>query len=113
MQTFSADDWIANFRVSKETFMYICTKLRPIIERQDTRMRHSICVAHRVGITLWCLATPCEYRTIGHLFGVARCTVCVIVHDTCRAINTVFSKEFIVFPSGDQLREVIEGFKSK
>ena len=76
-------------------------------------MRRSISVEHRVAITLWCLATPCEYRTVGHLFGVARCTVCVIVHDTCNAINSVFSKDFVCFPVESQLTEVIDGFKEK
>ena len=71
-------------------------------------MRRSINVEHRVAITLWCLATPCEYRTVGHLFGVARCTVCVIVHDTCNAISNVFSKDFVCFPVGSQLTEVIK-----
>lgn len=113
LRTFSDGDWIANFRISKETFLFVCSALRPHIERQDTRMRRSISTEQRVAITLWCLATPCEYRTVGHLFGVARCTVCVIVHDTCRAINSVFSKDFIVFPSDHQLSEVIEGFRSK
>ena len=111
MQTFSENDWIANFRVSKETFMYICSKLKPIIKRRDTQLRKAISVEHRVAMTLWCLATPCEYRTVGHLFGVARYTVCVIVHDTCKAINVVFSKDFIVFPSDSQLDNVMQGFK--
>ena len=51
-------------------------------------------------------------RTVGHLFGVARCTVCVIVHDTCNAINTVFLKS-LCFPVGSQLTEVIDCFKEK
>ena len=29
-------------------------------------------VEQRVAIAIWCLAMPCEYQTIGHLFGVAR-----------------------------------------
>ena len=42
LQTFYDSDWLANFRVSKDTFLFICTKLRPHIERQDTKMRGSI-----------------------------------------------------------------------
>ena len=79
-------DWVENFRVSKETFVYLCGKLQPYIERQDTRLRKAICVEHRVAITLWCLATCGEYHIIGHLFGIASCTFCVIVHDTCKAL---------------------------
>ena len=113
MQTFTAADWIANYRVSKETYLYICDKLRPIIQRQDTRMRHAITVEQRVAVTLWCLATCGEYRTIGHLFGIARNTVCVIVHDTCAAIIQVLRSQYISFPAGEDLKNVVERFKAK
>ena len=76
-------------------------------------MRLAITVEHRVAITLWCLATCGEYQTIGHLFGVARCTVCVIVHDTCAAIVRILLTEYIQFPTGNQLTSVIDGFKTK
>ena len=110
LSTFTAEDWMENFRVSRETFVYLCTRIRPIIERQDTTMRRAISTEHRIAITLWYLATCSEYRTIGHLFGVARCTLCVIVHDTCKAINEVFTNDYISFPTG---REVVDGFKNK
>ena len=50
-------DWIENFRMRKETFLYICDQLKPAIARQDTQFR-------RVAITIWCLATPSEYQTM-------------------------------------------------
>ena len=68
-------------------------------------MRSAITVQHRVAIILWCLATCGEYRTIGHLFGVARCTVCVIVHDTFAAIVNVLLSEYIQFPTGNLLTD--------
>lgn len=113
LQTFTDDDWLENFRMSKSTFYFLCEKLRPCIERKNTRMRLAICVEHRVAITVWCLATCCEYRTIGHLFGVARSTVCVIVHDTCKAIVHVLLDEYIKFPQGAELCDVVAEFKAK
>ena len=59
--------------------------------------RQAIVTENRVAITLWCLATPCEYRTVSHLFGVARSTVCTIVHDTCNAIVNCLLKECMLF----------------
>ena len=44
LNTFTSEDWLANFRVCKETFLYLCSKLKPVIEKQDTRMRSAICV---------------------------------------------------------------------
>ena len=113
LRSFNPSDWIENFRVSKEPFLYLCGKLQPYIEHHDTRLRKAICVEHRVAITLWCLATCGEYRTIGHLFGIARCTVCVIVHDTCKALVNTLKSQYISFPQDDELPEVIQGFKQK
>ena len=66
----------------------------------------------RVAITLWVLATPSEYRSIAHLFGLARCTVCQIVHETCKAIIQKFKSVYINFPTGDNLIAVIQGHLS-
>ena len=112
LETFTPTDRIENFRVSKATFQYLCHQLRPLISRQNTQLRKCISVEKRVAITLWCLATCSEYRTIAHLFGLACCTVCVIVHDTCKAIVSTLQKLFIKFPDGDERKRVVEGFKS-
>ena len=74
-------------------------------------MRKAIPVQQRVAITIWCLATSVEYRTVGHLFGIARCTVCHIVHDTCAAIVKVLMKRYIKFPASEHLRKVVQGFE--
>ena len=71
----------------------------------------AIALPHRVAITLWCLATYGEYRTTGHLCGVARCTVCMIVHDTCEVIVKILLKKYIQFPMDEQLVHVVNGFR--
>ena len=113
LHTFSSQVWLENFRMSRTTFMYLCRQLSPTIRRADTVMRRSISVEKRVAITLWCLATQVEYRTIAHLFGVARSTVCEIVHETCSAIVTRLMDTYIRFPTGDQLDSVVDGFLTK
>ena len=113
MRTFTSEDWIENLRVNCETFLYLCDQLKPVIQRQDTPLRRSISVQHRLAITLWCLSTCAEYRTTGHLFGVARCTVCVIVHDTCAAIVAVLQSSYIKFPTANDLQYIIDGFYTK
>ena len=72
--------------MKKELFDYLCNKLKTVLFRQNTHLRKAISVEQRVAITLWCLATTCEYRTIAHLFGIGRSTLCGIVHETCDAI---------------------------
>ena len=101
-----------NFRISQQTFNYLCERLQPAIEKQCTKLRQPISVKKRVAITLWYLATPMEYRSIGHLFGVARCTACIVVHETCAAIIDVLLKSYINFPRGNVVDETVEGFQN-
>jgi len=75
MKTFTSTDWVENFRVSRETFQYLCQKGGPLISHRDTQLHKCVLVEKRVAITLWCLATCSEYRTIVHLFGLARSTI--------------------------------------
>jgi hypothetical protein len=59
-QCFDRRDWLENFRMSQDTFMYLCEKLKPAIEKQDNKQR--------VAIALWKLATNSEYQSIAHLY---------------------------------------------
>ena len=113
LNSFGPRDWRENFRVSKATFDYICYNLKPLFEKQNTSMKRPVSVEGRVAITLWILATPSEYRSIAHLLGVARSTVCVIVHETCRAIIQKFKPVYINFPTSENLRAVIQGFQDR
>ena len=113
MQTFELTDWLENFRMGKETFFYLCDKLRPSISRQNTTFRNAISTERRVAITLWCLATPTEYRTIAHLFGVSRAAVCLIVQETCEVIVRDLMASYITFPTGDDMKKVVDGFETR
>ena len=112
MASFNNRDWIENFRMQKSTFMYICNLLRPHIQKKDTIMRCAITVEKRVAVTLWRLATNVEYRTIGHLFGISRASVCCIVREVCENIVRVVMPKYIKWPRGEQLQETIELFEN-
>ena len=113
LRNFSAHDWMENFRVSRDTFQYLCDQLRPLIRKQDTRMRKCVSTERRVAITLWVLATPSKYRSVAHLFGLACCTVCKIVNETCRAIIQKLLPLYVRFPTVSGLVDVVRGFKEK
>ena len=67
--------------------LYIYAEITTEIKKEDTKFTKAISVEKRVPITMWCLATGSDYWTIGHLFGVAKRTVYVIVHNMCEAIK--------------------------
>ena len=77
---------------------------RETIKKIHEGVTQSLSVQRRVAVCLWCLGTPIEYCTISS-------TLCNIVHDTCKDIVKVLLKESIKFPSGDDLKHVVDEFR--
>ncbi|XP_052407883.1 uncharacterized protein LOC127953028 [Carassius gibelio] len=113
VSTFTEAQWIKNFRMSKDTFMYLCRRLQPQLERQDTNYRLCITIEKRIAIALWKLATNSEYRSISHLFGIGVATVCRCVHDFCSAVEKVLMPEVIKLPNSEKLKEMATYFERR
>ena len=96
--TFTSRDWLENFRMSNATFLYVCNEIRSSVERSDTTMRRAISVEQRVALTLWYLSTGSDFRTIGHLFGVSKSTVCIVTKQVCRAFGEDHAAKVHSFP---------------
>ena len=110
--TFTPHDWLQNFRLSRDTFLHLCDKLKAAISKTDTIMRNAVQTEKRVAITLWFLASGSDYRTVGHLFGVAKATVCVVVKQVCASIVKLLLPSYIQMPTGSALKEIVDGFKT-
>uniref|UniRef100_UPI00358E9383 uncharacterized protein isoform X1 n=1 Tax=Myxine glutinosa TaxID=7769 RepID=UPI00358E9383 len=108
---FTDAQWVENFRMSRETFDYICHNLTPVLQRSDTRFRLCIPVRKRVAVALWKLATNAKYRSVGHLFGVGRSTVCKCVQEVCKAITEILMPIHIPIPSAEHFAEIAEHFE--
>ena len=67
--------WKEHFRVTHETFEYLCDLVRADLQKQQTRMRAPISVEERVGLALWRLVTGNSYRSCGLQFSALRCVV--------------------------------------
>ncbi|XP_037553127.1 protein ANTAGONIST OF LIKE HETEROCHROMATIN PROTEIN 1 [Nematolebias whitei] len=92
--------------MSEQSFIYVCNKLRPALERQHSTFRQCVSLKKRVAIALWKLATGSEYRSVGHLFGVSITTVCRCVQEFCAAAETLLVPEQIRFPDEEKFREM-------
>ncbi|XP_008397501.1 putative nuclease HARBI1 [Poecilia reticulata] len=112
MTEFQPSDWLDKFRMSQETFFYLCEKLRPRLARQDTSFRLALPVEKRVAVALWRLASNVEYRTISALFGVGKSTVCRCVRDMCHAIVALLSSTYLRPPTEQELEESAQLFHS-
>ena len=112
-QTFSSYDWMENFRMSRETFVYVCNEVRELVKKENTSMRDSIPTEQRVAIALWYLSSGSDFRTISHLFGISKSTVCLVVKEVCNAIVQVLLPKYIKWPTGESLTDTIHGFERK
>ena len=97
---FTDEEWKENFRIEKTTFNFLCEQLRPKLHRQDNKFRKALPLSVRVAIVLWRLATHNTNKTIGHLFGVAKSTVCGIINEVCQAMIDCLLHKMIKFPKG-------------
>ena len=66
LSSLTDQDWLNNFQISRHTFLYLCDKLSPRLQKQDNVMR--LCISVQNVLQLHCGA---EYLTVGHLFGVS------------------------------------------
>ena len=105
--------WWENLRMSRETFMVLCDKLRPHLERETTRFREPVSVEARVAVTIWKLGTNVEHRTIAALFGLGHSTVGEIILDTCDTIACKLMPQFIRIPEGAEIQNVVNGFEHR
>ncbi|GFT93850.1 RNA-directed DNA polymerase from mobile element jockey [Trichonephila clavipes] len=83
------------FNFLRRTFQHICDRLKPQIKRHFI-IRKPIPVERRVAVTLVKLGSSGELRTVANLFGIARCTACIIVREVCTALCNTFK---ITFPT--------------
>ena len=96
-----------------DTVIYVYNQLHPYIKKKSTIMRESISVEKRVTVNIWRLAANVEYRTIGHLFGISRASVCCIVQEVCREIVHVLMPKYIKWPEGDEIQDIVDFFEHK
>ena len=97
--------------MSQDTFHILCNELGPYIQKELTNMRSPVTVKERVVVTVWMLATNIEYHTLASLFDLGRSTVGKIVLETCNIMTTKLLSQYVHFPEGARLCEIVDGFE--
>ncbi|KAF7665312.1 hypothetical protein LDENG_00147830 [Lucifuga dentata] len=108
--TFTDDQWLQHLRVSRKTFSYLCTMLKPRLKRKDTTYRLCIPLQKRVALVLYKLANLCDYKTVGDLFAVGVASVCRCVHEFCTAVVEVLKPLLVITPKQSELLEMADYF---
>ena len=73
-----------------------------------------VSVEKQVAVTLYYLSDEGRYRKVANAFGLAKCTVSVIVRRACTVISTVQGPQYITLPKTEnELVEAVQQFYSK
>lgn len=82
-------------RMDPDDFDFLLERVRPFIEKQDTRFRKSISAAERLTVTLRYLATGDSMHSLSFLFKISVPSISSIVHEGCEAIYQVLKDGFL------------------
>lgn len=96
-QHFNDEEFREHFRVCKATFTYLVERLRPLIQKQDTRLRKAKPAELLVALTLRKLATGDTFQSIAIAFGLHRSSVQYFFSRTVHALVTL-QADFVFLP---------------
>ncbi|RXN04065.1 nuclease HARBI1 [Labeo rohita] len=94
------------FRLDREQFDNLLSKVGPRIARQDTNYWHAIEPSERLANCLRFLATGDSYRTIAFSYRVGVSTVAGIVGEVARAIWDALVQEVMPVPTTEDRRSI-------
>ncbi len=100
--THTHTQWVHNFRMSEETFICLCAKLCPAMEKHDTNFRVSIPLKKRVPshYRSWQPTATIEVLASGHLFGVRKKLCVGVCMSSARPLaNDLFQNRFVFLTS--------------
>ena len=94
--------YLANYRMSKGTFCFLCERYGVLLRKQETNMRQPIPYAKRMAVILHWLAQSVTFAQLATMYAIAKCTSIEIVR---------LVPDSIKFPSGSKLEQVIVDFE--
>lgn len=115
MQRGDDEDFKESLRVSRRAFGQICERLRDKIKPKPNfiSIRIPTSVEKKVALTLFKLASVCEYRVVGLVFGIHKTTVQKIFFEVVRAINKCILWEQIKMPNETECEGLSIQFERK
>ncbi|KFO90441.1 hypothetical protein N320_07729, partial [Buceros rhinoceros silvestris] len=119
LKEFGPQDWLEKFRMSRETFFYICNQLyavvlllkRPGLAPHSAHFHPTLPLEKRVAVALWHLATNVEYQTLSPLFGVGPSTVQTCVREVSYAVVLLLKPLYLRLPNEKELENMVRIFR--
>eukprot|EP00794_Sanderia_malayensis_P020675 gene20675-biopygen17064 len=109
------DEWILNFRMSREDFVALEEQLSLYIRPSEKSFRgDTISSSKKLAMTLYYLKDQGSLRMTSNAFGVAPCTLSLAIRHVCYAIGKVLGPKLIKFPTTKEgLEKLMSNFEEK
>lgn len=95
LQVGNMRDFTNYVRMDPSTFYELLAKVKPYIEKQDTRMRDSITAEARLEATLLFLSNGCTYTFLQYTSRISKQSLSQIIPETCEAIYQVLKDDYL------------------
>ena len=93
------EEWLANFRMSREDFGILEQTLRPYICPNTNSFRgDTISSNKKLAMTLYFLKDQGSLRLTANSFGIAPCTLSIAIRKVCHAVVKVLGPQLILYP---------------
>ena len=104
--------YLQHFRVSKDTFWYLCQTYGKHFKKQTTHLRRPLLPSKRLAIVLHWLAQANSYSELAAMYTVGKSTVVAIAHEGIAILREKLVPEAILFPTGQELDQVMVDFEA-
>ena len=106
------NQYVQNFRMSKDTFWFLSQTYKKYFEREDTHMRRAIPATKRIAILLHWLAHSSSFSQLAVLYALGKSTIVSIVHEGIDILCKGLVPQAIKFPTGSELSQVMVDFEA-
>ena len=99
--------YLQHFRMSKDTFWYLCQTYGKYFEKATTQLRRPFVPVKRIAIVLHWLTQASSFSELTALYAIGKLTVASIVHEGVTILRERLVPEVILFPTGQELDRVM------
>ena len=109
------EEWKKNFRMTKESFLEMVKKLRPLIApNPNSPNSRVVSVEKKLAVTLYYLKDTGSLCMTANVFGIAINTASNIITDTCTSIVKLLGPTYIHLPKDEnEMRKKVAEFETK
>uniref|UniRef100_A0A1A8L9Q0 DDE Tnp4 domain-containing protein n=2 Tax=Nothobranchius pienaari TaxID=704102 RepID=A0A1A8L9Q0_9TELE len=109
---FTDQEWKQNFRMSRASFMKLCSLMESYMAPEDVTVRAAVPVIMRIAVVLYKLGSCAEYRVVANQFGISKSSITKFVYMFCKGMVQGPIKQLIRAPTEEEAKEIARRFEA-